>query len=83
LDVIRQISAYAKFLKDMCTSKIKLKDNKSNVLTEQVNSILKFDSPPKFKDADVPPISCYIGNNKIKRAVLDLSSSVNLISYFT
>jgi len=84
LEAIRQIPAYAKFLKDMCTFKRKSKDDKSKkvLLSEQVSSILKFDTPPKFKDPGVPTISCFIGNHKIERALLDLGSSVNLIPYF-
>ena len=43
-----------------------LNDDKSKnvLLSEQVFSILKFDTPPKFKDLGVPTISCYIGNHK-------------------
>ena len=67
----------------MCTFKRKSKDDKSKkvLLSEQVSSILKCDSPPKFKDPGVLSISCYIGNHKIERALLDLGSSVNLIPY--
>ena len=84
LEAIRQIPAYAKFFKDMCTFKRKLKDNKSKkvLLSEQVSSILKCDTPPKFKDPSVPTISCYISNHKIEKALLDLGSSVNLIRYY-
>jgi len=62
----------------------KSKDDKSKevLLSEQVSLILKRDTPPKFKDLGVPTISCYIGNHKIERALLDLGSSVNLIPYF-
>ena len=40
-------------------------------------------TPPKFKDPGIPTISisCFIGNHKIERALLDLGSSVNLIPY--
>jgi len=84
LEAIRQIPAYAKFLKDMCTLKRKSKDDKSKkvLLSEQMSSILKFDTPPKFKDPGVPTISCFIGNHKIEWALLDLGSSVNLIPYY-
>ena len=34
------------------------------------------------QDPDVPTISCFIGNHKIERALLDLGSSVNLIPYY-
>jgi len=84
LKVIRQISAYVKFLKDMHTFKRKSKDDKSKkvLLSEQASSILKCDTPPKFKDPGVPTISCYIGNHKFEMTLLDLGSSVNLIPYY-
>jgi len=67
----------------MCTFKRKSKDDKSKnvLLSEQVSSILKCDTPPKFKDPGVPTISYFIGNHKIKSALLNLGSSVNLIPY--
>ena len=46
-----------------------------------MSSILKFDTPPKFKDLGVPTISCFIGNHKIERPLFDLGYSVNLIPY--
>ena len=57
----------------MCTFKRKSKDDKSKnvLLSEQVSSILKCDTPPKFKDPGVPIISRYIGNHKIEMALLD------------
>jgi len=67
----------------MCTFKRKSKDDKSKkvLLSEQVSSILKWDTPPKFKDPGVPTILCFIDNHKIERALLNLGSSVNLIPY--
>jgi len=47
-----------------------------------VSSLLKHDTSPKLKDPDFVTISCFIGNHKIERALLDLGSSVNLIPYF-
>ena len=56
LEAITQIPTYAKFLKDMCTFKRKSKDNKSKkvLLSEQVSSILKCDTPSKFNDPGCP-----------------------------
>jgi len=75
--------AYAKFPKNMCTFKRKSNIDKSKkvLLSEQVSSILKCDTPPKFKDPGLPTILCYIGNRKIEKALLDLGSNVNLIPY--
>ncbi|KAI5652853.1 hypothetical protein M9H77_30040 [Catharanthus roseus] len=67
----------------MCTFKRKSKSNVSKkiFLTEQVSSVLQYNTPPKYKDPGVPTILCLIGNHKIDRALLDLSSSVNLLPY--
>jgi hypothetical protein len=83
LDVIQQIPAYAKFLKDMCTFKRRSRAHrpKKVVLSEQVSSILQCNTPPKFKDPGIPTISCHIGNCKFDKALLDLGSSINLIPY--
>ncbi|KAI5676080.1 hypothetical protein M9H77_07030 [Catharanthus roseus] len=83
LEVIKQVPSYAKFLKDMCTFKRKSKTSVSKkiFLTEQVSSVLQYNTPPKYKDPGVPTISCLIGNHKIDRELLDLGSSVNLIPY--
>jgi len=68
----------------MYTFKRKSKDDESKkiLISEQVSSILKCDTPSKFKDPSVPTVSCCIGNHKIKRALFDLGSSVHLIPYF-
>ena len=83
LDAIKQIPSYAKFLKDLCTQKRKSKPNVSKkvFLTEQVSSILRHQTVPKFRDPGVPTISCVIGDHSIERALLDLGASVNLLPY--
>ncbi|GAV83384.1 LOW QUALITY PROTEIN: hypothetical protein CFOL_v3_26832, partial [Cephalotus follicularis] len=80
LDTIRQVPAYAKFLKDLCTTKRKLKTYipKMVHLTE-VSAVLSNKLPPKLKDPGAPLISCKIGNLLIDRALLDLGASVNIL----
>ncbi|GAV62831.1 hypothetical protein CFOL_v3_06354 [Cephalotus follicularis] len=81
LDAIRQVPAYAKFLKDLCTTKRKLKTYipKMVHLTEQVSAVLSNKLPPKLKDPGAPLISCNIGNSQIERTLLDLGASVNIL----
>ncbi|GAV72245.1 hypothetical protein CFOL_v3_15733, partial [Cephalotus follicularis] len=81
LDAIRQVPAYAKFLKDLCTTKRKMKTNipKTVHLTEQVSAVLSNKLPPKLKDPGAPLISFKIGNLQIERALLDLGDSVNIL----
>jgi hypothetical protein len=83
LDAIKEVPAYAKFLKDLCTQKRRTRANtpKKVFLTEQVNSILQHSLPPKFKDPGAPTISCIIGDHKIDKALLDLEAGVNLLPY--
>ena len=81
LDAIKQVPAYAKFLKDLCTQKRKSKAHipKKIQLTEQASSVFQQIVPPKLKDPGTPTISCVIGDLTIKKALLDLGASVNLL----
>ncbi|KAL5543182.1 hypothetical protein UlMin_010892 [Ulmus minor] len=81
LDAIKQVPAYSKFLKDLCTVKRKTNVPKKAFLTEQVSSIIQHKTPAKYKDPGCPTISCVIGNHVINRALLDLGASVNLLPY--
>ncbi|XP_026378156.1 uncharacterized protein LOC113272548 [Papaver somniferum] len=81
LEVIQQIPAYAKFLKDLCTQKRKLHVHKRAFFTEQVSSTIQNKTPPKFKDPGSPTISCTIGDHTIEKDLLDLGASVNLLPY--
>ena len=69
---MKHVSSYAKFLKDLCTVKRKLNVKKKTFLAEQVNVILQNNNALKYKDPGCPPISCFIGEHKIERALLDL-----------
>ncbi|XP_075480136.1 uncharacterized protein LOC142520868 [Primulina tabacum] len=81
LDAIKQVPSYAKFLKDLCTVKRKLNVKKKAFLAEQVSAIIQNNNTLKYKDPGCPTISCIIGERKIKKALLDLGASVNLLSY--
>lgn len=82
LNAIKQVLAYAKFLKDLCTKKRQLHVHKKAFPIEQVSSIIRCKAPPKFKDPGSPTISCIIGDRMIDKALLDLGASVNLLPYF-
>nr|CAN78226.1 hypothetical protein VITISV_004314 [Vitis vinifera] len=81
LDMIKQVSNYAKFLKDLCTIKRGLNVNKKAFLTEQVSAIIQCKSPVKYKDLGYPTISVMIGGMIVEKALLDLGASVNLLPY--
>jgi len=72
LDAMKQVSFYAKFLKDLCTVKIKLNVKKKPFLAEQVSVILQNNNALKYKDPGCPIISCFIGDIKLKKLYLIL-----------
>jgi hypothetical protein len=81
LDAIKHVPSYAKFLKDLCIVKRKLNVKKKAFLVEQVSAILQNNNALKYKDPGCPKISCFIGEHKIEKALLDLGASVNLLPY--
>ncbi|XP_075649944.1 uncharacterized protein LOC142620465 [Castanea sativa] len=81
LHVIKQVPAYAKVIKDLCTIKRKHHVKKTAFLTEQVSAVIQHKTPPKYKDLGCPTISCTIGDYIMEHALLDLGASVNLIPF--
>ena len=81
LDMIKQVPTYAKFLKDLCMVKKGLNVNKKAFLTEQVSAIIECKTSVKYKDPGCPTLSVNIGGISVKKAVLDLGASVNLLPY--
>ncbi|KAL2242612.1 UNVERIFIED_CONTAM: Transposon Ty3-G Gag-Pol polyprotein [Sesamum indicum] len=79
LDAIKQIPRYAKFLKELCTSKGKLKGNERVSMGENVSAILQRKLPPKCKDPGTFSIPCKIGMIGIKKAMCDLGASINVM----
>jgi hypothetical protein len=61
--------------------KRKLNVKKKAFLAEQVSAILQNNNALKYKNLGCPTISCFIGEHKIERALLDLGASVNLLPY--
>ena len=81
LDLIKQVPAYAKNFKDLCTIKRGLGIEKKAFLTEQVSAIIQSKYPVKYKDPGSPTIPVNIGGNCIDKSLLDLGASVNLMPY--
>ena len=81
LDMIKEVSNYAKFLKDLCTIKRGLNVNKKTFLTEQVSAIIQCKSLVKNKDPVCPTISVMIRGTVVEKTLLDLGVSVNLLPY--
>ena len=81
LDAIRQVPRYAKFLKELCTNKKKLRGDEKVSVSENVSAVLQRKLPPKCKDPGTFTIPCVIGNTKVERAMIDLGASINVTSY--
>ncbi|XP_052874599.1 uncharacterized protein LOC108455421 [Gossypium arboreum] len=81
LDSIKQIPRYAKFLKELCTSKRRLIGNERVNVGENVSTVLQKKVPPKYKDQGMFAIPCEIGNIGIKKAMCDLGASINIMPY--
>ncbi|XP_016723785.1 uncharacterized protein [Gossypium hirsutum] len=81
LDAIKQIPRYAKFLKELCTSKRRLIGNERVNVGENVSAVLQKKVPPKYKDQGMFAIPCEIGNIGIKKAMCDLGASINVMPY--
>ena len=69
LDIIKQVPAYAKFLKDLCTIKNGLGIEKKAFLIEQVSAIIQSKNQVKYKDQGSPTISVNIGGTCIDKAL--------------
>ena len=82
LDDIKQIPIYAKFLKELCTHKRRLKGNERINMWRNVYALIgKFipQIPEKCKDPSTFYVPCIIGNNKFENAMLDMGASINVM----
>ncbi|CAN6677835.1 unnamed protein product [Malus baccata var. baccata] len=81
LDAIKQVPRYAKFLKELCTTRKRISTKEVVKVGENVSAILQRKLPPKCKDPGSFTISCVIGNTRFKSAMLDLGASINVMPY--
>ncbi|XP_052623570.1 uncharacterized protein LOC128128837 [Lactuca sativa] len=81
LNAFKQIPSYAKFLKDLCTKKRKLKANEKIQVNANVSAVIQKKLPPKCKDPGIFSIPCTIGDLHVESAMLDLGASINVMPY--
>nr|XP_027096108.1 uncharacterized protein LOC113716005 [Coffea arabica] len=79
LDAIKQIPKYAKFFKDLCTDKRKLRGDERVAVGENVSAIFQRKLPPKCGNPGMFTIPCKIGGTPIRKAMLDLGASINVM----
>ncbi|XP_024043137.1 uncharacterized protein LOC112099864 [Citrus clementina] len=80
LDAIKQIPRYAKVLKELCTSKRKLRGDEKVHMGENVLEVLQKKLPHKCKDPSMFTIPCKIGSVRVEKVMLDLGASINVMS---
>ncbi|KAJ9180837.1 hypothetical protein P3X46_009035 [Hevea brasiliensis] len=81
LDAIKQVPRYAKFLKELCTTKRKLRNNEKISVGENVSILIQRKIPPKCKDPGLFSILCKTSDSRFERIMADLGASINVMSY--
>ncbi|KAM2442323.1 hypothetical protein PS1_023440 [Malus domestica] len=81
LDAIKQVPRYAKFLKELCTTRKRISTREVVKVGENVSAILQRKLPPKCKDPGSFTIPCVIGNTRFESAMLDLGASIKVMPY--
>ncbi|CAN6583817.1 unnamed protein product [Malus baccata var. baccata] len=81
LDAIKQVLRYAKFLKELCTTRRRISNKEVVQVSENVSAVLQRKLPPKCKDPGSFTIPCVIGNTKFEQCMLDLGASINVMPY--
>jgi len=83
LEAIKQIPKYAKFLKEMCTNKRKLKGKSRVNMSRNVSAIIQqIGLPEMCEDPGVFTIPCTIEDIEFRNCMLDLGSSINVMPIF-
>ncbi|XP_068307442.1 uncharacterized protein [Pyrus communis] len=81
LDAIKQVPKYAKFLKELYTTRKRILNKEVVRVSENVSTVLQRKLPPKCKDLGSFIVPCVIGNTKFEHAMLDLGASINVMPY--
>ncbi|XP_024172386.1 uncharacterized protein LOC112178476 [Rosa chinensis] len=81
LEAIKQVPKYAKFLKELCTTRRRIREKEVVKVNENVSAVIQRKLPPKCKDPGSFTIPCVIGNTRFENAMLDLGASINVMSF--
>ncbi|XP_028798641.1 uncharacterized protein LOC114754069 [Neltuma alba] len=79
VDLVAQVPKYAKFLKELCTTKRRLKHDGKVDLGAVVSSLYQMPMPVKCKDPGSFLIPCTIGNIEFSDALVDLGAAINVM----
>ncbi|XP_060182486.1 uncharacterized protein LOC132612181 [Lycium barbarum] len=80
-DALTQMPSYAKFLKDILSSKRKLEELSVVKLTEKCSAILQNKLPQKLGDPGSFTIPCTLGGAHFEKALCDSGASINLMPF--
>jgi len=78
-EALEQMPTYARFMKDLLTKKRKIPDHEIVELEAGCSAIIQKSLPQKSRDLGNFTLPVTIGNLTIKRALMDLGASINLI----
>ena len=81
LECIKQVPKYAKFLKELCTTRRHTRERKVMSMSETVSAVLQRKMPPKLKDPGSFSIPVVIGTTRFEKVMLDLGASINVMPY--
>ena len=81
LECIKQVPKYAKFLKELCTTRRHTRERKVMSMSETVSAVLQRKMPPKLKDPGSFSILVVIGTTRFEKVMLDLGASINVMPY--
>ncbi|KAM1768864.1 hypothetical protein ACFX12_046770 [Malus domestica] len=76
-DTIKQVPRYAKFLKELCTTRKRISTKEVVKVGENVSAILQRKLPPKCKDSGSFTIPCVIGELKNDGVIIQLADRSN------
>ena len=78
-ETLQQMSLYAKFLKDRLTKKNQYIHSDKIVVEGNCSAVIQRILPPKHKDPRAITILCSIGEVVVRKALIDLGASINLM----
>ncbi|KAM2747048.1 hypothetical protein PS2_022571 [Malus domestica] len=81
LDAIKQVPRYAKFFKELCTTRKRISSKEVVKVSENISAVLQHKLPTKCKDSGSFTIPCAIGNTRFESAMLDLGAPINVMPY--
>nr|XP_009766532.1 PREDICTED: uncharacterized protein LOC104217891 [Nicotiana sylvestris] len=81
IEVLSQMPAYDKFLKEILTKKRKIEETSVVKLTEQCSAIFQNKLPQKCGDLGSSTIPCSLGTINFDKSLCDSGASINLLPF--